>query len=111
MFIVRSFSRARGTREDFHVCLSGSALVLLKLKPGDLCQLRLNDAPPRVAIAWNALEKIQDNVAQTSRTLRNLFRFEIGDRITIERVPQSLAIASRVVVEECVESLELLLDD
>ena len=110
-FTVRPFSRApRTDRKDaFRIYLSPSALVLLKLRPGDLCVLNQDgDCAPRLAVAWMAPERIQDTVVQTSKTLQEIYGLKLGDKVTITKSGYELSSAVQVVVTEVKQNIETL---
>ena len=110
-FTIRPFSGRKDLKDAFRVNLSGPALVALKLKHGDLCQLKQDDAPPRTAIAWTATEKIQDDKVQTSKTLQEQYSLKLGDKVTIEKLNGSLPVLPHVVLWEVVGELGALSDD
>ncbi len=110
-FKVRPFSNSKVGSElkgAFRVNLSGPALVSLKLRAGDLCQLKHDKSPPKTAIAWSASEKIGDSVVQTSRTLQELYGLKLEDRIAIEKLQKPLTVATQVVLWEVTEGLDAL---
>jgi len=112
-FIVRPFegpgkSEYKGA---FRVYLSSPALVLLKLRAGDLCQLKLDGSSVRTAIAWNATQKIQDSIVQTSKTLQELYGLKLGDKITIERAQRPLDIPKQVKLWEVTDGNAALSED
>lgn len=102
-FTIRPFSRpARSDLKDaLRVHFSPSALVLLKLKPGDLCQIcTSNEDDGRrssTAIAWTAAEKIQETVVQTSKTLQEIYGLRLGDKVDVEpydgsKIPEATTV-------------------
>ena len=95
----------------FRVYLSGPALLSLKLRPGDLCQLKLDGSSAKTAIAWNATQKIQDSIVQTSKTLQELYGLKLGDKITIEKVQRPLVVPKQVKLWEVTEGNAALSDD
>ena len=113
-FTIRPFSNSKAGSElkgAFRVNLSGPALISLKLRAGDLCQLKNENSPPKTAIAWSAPEKIQDFVVQTSRTLQELYGFKLGDKIVIEKLQKPLTVATQVVLWEVTEGLDALSEE
>jgi AAA family ATPase len=107
MFTIRPLAGA-GDRSDlkgaFRVYLSSPSLVALKLRVGDLCQLRLDGSPPKPAVAWNAPQKIQDSVVQTTRTLQDLYGLKIGDKISIEKSQEPLLTLPKVKLREVIKN-------
>lgn len=95
----------------FRVHLSSPALVSLKLRVGDLCQLKLDGSSAKTAIAWNAAQKIQDSIVQTSKTLQELYGLKLGDRVTIEKVQRPLVVPKQVRLWEVTDGNAPLLDD
>lgn len=92
---------ARNDNKDaFRVLLSGSALVGLKLTPGDPCNLQAEDGRSRTALAWNAVERIQDSIVQTSTILQQLYQLKLGDKISISKFEGILPEAETVALEE-----------
>ena len=96
----------------FRVYLSPPALLSLKLRAGDSCQLRLEEgSAPKPAIAWNAPQKMQDSVVQTTRTLQELYGLRIGDNIFIEKSQRPLVVLSQVKLWEVTEGAPSLSED
>ena len=94
-------------KDCFRVYLSASSLASLKLRSGDLCSLQLPDMPPRTAIAWAALENIQNTVVQTSKILQDCYGFKLGDKLIMKRVDEQLEEADSVTLEECTDPSRL----
>jgi AAA family ATPase len=94
-------------KDCFRVYLSASSLASLKLRSGDLCSLQLPDMPPRTAIAWAALENIQNTVVQTSKILQDCYGFKLGDKLIMKRVDGQLEEADSVQLEECTDPSRL----
>lgn len=109
LFTVRPFSKQprQDHRDAFRVYLSANSLAYLKLRAGDLCALQLNDDPPKTAIAWTAVENIQNTVIQTSKTLQECYGFKLGDKVAVSRLDASLEDASLVQLEECTDPEKL----
>jgi AAA family ATPase len=95
----------------FRVYLSSPALMSLKLRAGDLCQLKLDGSSAKTAIAWNAAQKIQDAIVQTSKTLQELYGLKLGDRVTIEKVQRPLVVPKQVKLWEVTEGNAALSED
>jgi len=104
MFTVRPFSRPARPEHAFRIHLSVAALLSLKLRAGDLCQLRSDDGDTRYAIAWSSPEKIQDTIVQTSKNLQDLYGFKLGDKISISRTDEVLQPASLVKLCDITEN-------
>jgi AAA family ATPase len=95
----------------FRVYLSSPALMLLRLRVGDLCQLKLDRSSAKTAIAWNAAQKIQDSIVQTSKTLQELYGLKLGDRVTIEKVQRPLVVPKQVKLWEVTDGNTALSED
>jgi AAA family ATPase len=95
----------------FRVYLSSPALMSLKLRVGDLCQLKLDGSSVKTAIAWNAVQKIQDSIVQTSKTLQELYGLKLGDKVTIEKVQRPLVAPKQVKLWEVTDGNGTLSED
>jgi AAA family ATPase len=95
----------------FRVYLSSPALMSLKLRVGDLCQLKLDGSSAKTAIAWNAAQKIQDSIVQTSKTLQELYGLKLGDKIIIEKVQRPPAVPKQVKLWEVTDGNAALSED
>ncbi|ERF76763.1 hypothetical protein EPUS_02302 [Endocarpon pusillum Z07020] len=104
-FTVRPLSRPPRSdlKDALRVNISASALLSLKLRPGDLCLLQQDASPERPAIAWQAVEKIQDNVIQISKMLQDLYGLKLGDKISLSNTNTAVQDAHAVKVREVVE--------
>ncbi|RAL13611.1 putative AAA family ATPase [Aspergillus homomorphus CBS 101889] len=102
-FTVRPLSKQTRNdhRDAFRVYLSSSSLASLKLRAGDICALYIPGEVSKHAIAWNAVENIQNTVVQTSRTLQDCYGFKIGEKITISKVDGPLEEAQTVSLVDC----------
>ena len=91
-FTVRPLSKQSrpDLKDAFRIFLSSSSLAAIKLRAGDLCSLVPADGPPKTAIAWNAVENIQNTVVQTSRALQDCYAIKLGEKISINRVNETL---------------------
>ena len=91
-FTVRPFSRpARSDLKDaLRVHISAPALLSLRIRAGSLCMLQQDGSPERPAIAWQAVEKIQDTVIQISKVLQDLYGLKLGDKIFVSSSPGAL---------------------
>ena len=105
-FTVRPFSRpARSDLKDsLRVNLSAAALLALKLHAGDQCILQQDGKPDRPAVAWQAVEKIQDTVVQISKTLQDLYGLKLGDKISIAVGGSVVQDAQRIEVREVLQN-------
>jgi AAA family ATPase len=110
LFTVRPLSRQprNDLRDSFRVYLSPSSLTLLKIRAGDLCSLQQSDSPQKTAIAWTAVENIQNSVVQTSKVLQDCYGIKLGDKLTIIRLDDSLDEVTVVRLEECTDSDKLM---
>ena len=95
----------------FRVYLSSPALLSLGLRVGDSCQLRLEGSSPKPAIAWNAPQKMQDSIVQTTRILQELYGLKLGDSIAIEKSQKPLVVLSQVKLWEVTDALPSLPED
>ncbi len=76
-------STERELRDVFKIFLSPANLLLLGMKPGDLCDVKTSEDYVAPAIAWNAKEKIKDDIVQTSSALQKLYSFKLDERISV----------------------------
>ena len=99
-FTARPLSKqARSDYKDaFRVYLSSSSLAALRLRADDLCTLTSAEGSPKTAIAWTAVENIQNTVVQTSRHLQDCYGIKIGEKIGITRTEGSLDEIDSVVL-------------
>lgn len=102
-FTVRPLSKQPRSdlKDSFRILLSSSSLAYLRLRAGDICQLNPIDGPPKTAIAWAAVENIQNTVVQTSRTLQECYAIKIGEKISINRVDGPPEEIESVSLVEC----------
>ena len=109
-FKIRPSPRAARSdlKDAFRVYLTANALQSLKLRPGDLCQMKLEDSSPHTAIAWLATEKFNDTVVQTSKTLQDLYGLRLEDKVSIEKLQRPLPIASQVILWDVTENAGVL---
>jgi len=97
-FIVRP---TNSDKEAFRVRLTATSMLALKLKSGDLCDIRTSSQGSETAcgsaIAWEALGAgIKDTIVQTSKFLQDLYGFKLGDKVTISRSSRPLQPAEVV---------------
>ena len=71
-------------KDVFRVYLSSNAMASHQLQSGSNVQLRTDDGRLVPAIAWNASERIQDSVIQTSKIFQELHGLKLGGKITLE---------------------------
>lgn len=88
-------------KDSFRVLLSSSSLAYLKLRAGDICQLNPVDGPPKTAIAWTAVENIQNTVVQSSRTLQECYALKLGEKVSITRVDGPPEEIESISLVEC----------
>ncbi|KAI1982465.1 AAA+-type ATPase [Ophidiomyces ophidiicola] len=102
-FTVRPASRQpkNDSKEAFRIFMSPASLLQVHLIVGEPCQLQLGDGPTKTAIAWNAPEKVHDNVVQTSKLLQSLYGLKLGDKVTITEAKEPLRDIGLVRLEEC----------
>ena len=100
-FTIRPLSRPGRSdfKDAFRIYFSASALVLLNLKPGDLCQIDSELGVPKTAIAWSAAEKIQETVVQTSKTLQEIYGLKLGDKVDITPHDGTAVEASEIYLQ------------
>jgi AAA family ATPase len=104
LFTVRPLTKQKSDLKDaFRVHLSSSNLASLKLRAGDLCSLQRDDGFAKTAIAWVALENIQNAVVQTSRTLQDCYGIKLGDKISITKLDEHLDNVGVILMEECTD--------
>ncbi|KAJ5580894.1 ATPase [Penicillium hetheringtonii] len=93
-FTARPLSKQPNPKSDhrdaFRIYLSSSSMASLRLRAGDPCSLTLSEGSPKTAIAWTAVENIQNTVFQTSRTLQDLYGIKIGEKIAITKLDNGL---------------------
>lgn len=102
-FTVRPLSKQPRSdlKDSFRILLSSSSLAYLKLRAGDACQLITADGLPKTAIAWTAVENIQNTVVQTSRTLQECYAIKLGEKISVNRVDGPLEDIELISLVEC----------
>lgn len=108
-FTVRPLSKQPRSdlRDSFRISLSSSSLASLKLRAGDLCSLKLGEGLPKTAIAWTAVENIQNTVLQTSKTLQECYGIKLGDKVSISKVDQQLREVDVARLQECTDPEKL----
>lgn len=80
----------------FYVNISAAALMAVRMKPGDLCEIHHTSARDDAialktpAVAWTASGKIGDNVAQISSTLKDHCNLSYGQDIEVSKLEGSL---------------------
>jgi AAA family ATPase len=80
----------------FHVNISAAALMAIRMKSGDLCEIqhastRDNGTILKTpAVAWTTLGKVGDNVAQISSTLKDHCGLSYGQDIELSKLEGSL---------------------
>ncbi|KIY00744.1 uncharacterized protein Z520_03409 [Fonsecaea multimorphosa CBS 102226] len=92
-FIVRP---AGADKDPFRIGLTAVSMLSLKLKSGDICELRgiTNDKDKdnnankrkKLAVAWQGLGPgMKDSIVQTSRLLQEAYGLKLGDKVAISR--------------------------
>jgi AAA family ATPase len=99
-------------KEAFRIKLTAASLLGLRLKPGDLCTVRLaseldnNDETrqrtmqsAKYAIAWDVSGTgMKDGIVQMSKFLQDLYGFKLGDKMVVGRCDEKLEDAGVVKV-------------
>lgn len=97
---VRPSSRA-DPKDVFRIFLSPSQLLLHNLHAGDVCHIvTLHQSSTRPAVVWPALEKIKDDVVQTSKALQVLYGLKLDSRISIRRGDVAITDADEINICE-----------
>lgn len=106
IFTVRPLSKQPRSdfKDAFRVNLSSSSLAALKLRAGDVCNLKPAEGPPKTAIAWTATENIQSTVVQTSRTLQDSYGIKLGEKVTIYKADSDLEAVESLSLQDCSDS-------
>ncbi|KAI9676653.1 MAG: AAA+-type ATPase [Trizodia sp. TS-e1964] len=118
-YTVRPLSKPprNDLKDSFKVFVSSNALYAhLKMKPGDVCTVRISSAvgtKPRrhSAIIWNAIERIQDSIIQTSIVLQELYGLKLGDKVIIEPKDSPLLDAQQIKLRDVSEAIDLGIAD
>ena len=93
---VRPSSRA-DPKDVFRIFLSPAQLLLHSFHAGDVCHIvALHQSSPRPAVVWPALEKIKDDVVQTSKALQVLYGLKLDSRISIRRGDVAITDANEI---------------
>ena len=103
LFTVRPLSKQPRSdfKDAFRINLSSSSLAALKLRAGDICNLKALEGPLKTAIAWTATENIQNTVVQTSRTLQDSYGIRVGEKVSIHRAVDDLEEIESISLEDC----------
>ncbi|CAF9941664.1 MAG: AAA+-type ATPase [Alectoria fallacina] len=97
---VRPSSRA-DPKDVFRIFLSPAQLLLHKVHAGDVCHIvTLHQSPIRPAVVWPAIEKIKDDVVQTSKALQVLYGLKLDSRIFIRRSDVVITDADEITLCE-----------
>ncbi|OAP60123.1 hypothetical protein AYL99_05125 [Fonsecaea erecta] len=100
-FIVRP---AGADKDPFRIGLTAVSMLSLKLKSGDICELRGtdgNNAKRKLAVAWPGLGPgMKDSIVQTSRLLQEAYGFKLGDKVTISRWSHPLQNSLSVTLQK-----------
>ena len=73
--------------------------------------MKLDGSSAKTAIAWNAAQKINDSIVQTSKTLQELYGLKLGDKVSIERVQRPLVAPKYVKLWEITDGISALSED
>ncbi|EXJ58397.1 hypothetical protein A1O7_05822 [Cladophialophora yegresii CBS 114405] len=95
--------RPAGTDKDpFRVRLTAVSMLSLKLKSGDVCEIKAGEesnGKRKLAVAWEGLGLgLKDTIVQTSKLLQQAYGFKLGDKITISRSSRPIDEAGVVTV-------------
>ncbi|ETI22627.1 hypothetical protein G647_06703 [Cladophialophora carrionii CBS 160.54] len=95
--------RPAGTDKDpFRVRMTAVSMLSLKLKSGDVCEIKTGEesnGKRKLAIAWEGLGPgMKDTIVQTSKLLQEAYGFKLGDKITVCRSPRPIDEAGVVTV-------------
>jgi AAA family ATPase len=88
--------QGNNAKMTFHVNISAAALMAIRMKSGDLCEIqhastRDNGTILKTpAVAWTTLGKVGDNVAQISSTLKDHCGLSYGQDIELSKLEGSL---------------------
>lgn len=106
IFTVRPMSKQlrNDYKDAFRVHLSSSSLAALKLRAGDVCNMKPIEGPPKTAIAWTATENIQNTVVQASRTLQDCYGIKLGEKVSLYKADKDLEPIELISLEECSDS-------
>ncbi|EXJ68868.1 uncharacterized protein A1O5_07800 [Cladophialophora psammophila CBS 110553] len=101
IFTVRPAST---DKDPFRIGLTAVSMLSLKLKSGDICELRGaddNNGKRKLAVAWQGLGPgMKDSIVQTSRLLQEAYGFKLGEKITISRWSHPLQSAVSVTLQK-----------
>lgn len=90
-------------KDVFRIYLSSSSMASFRLRAGDLCSLTMAEGSAKTAIAWTAVENIQNTVVQTSRALQDRYNIKVGEKVAITRIDgclQNLASVTLVDISD-----------
>ena len=96
---VRPSSRADPI-DVLRIFLSPAELLLHKLSPGDACHIETPQGSIRPATVYPAIEKIKDDVVQTSKALQILYGMKLESRVSIRRSDAAIADAHDITLRE-----------
>ncbi|OJJ46331.1 hypothetical protein ASPZODRAFT_166605 [Penicilliopsis zonata CBS 506.65] len=108
-FTVRPLSKQprNDLKDAFRVYLSTSSLLALKLRAGDACSLKQNEGDEKTAIAWAAVENIQNTVVQTSRALQDCYKIKLGEKVSISKVDSEVQEIDTIFLSESTDNDKL----
>ncbi len=103
--------RPAGTDKDpFKMRLTAVSMLALRLKSGDVCEIRTaadTNGKRKLAIAWEGLGTgMKDTIVQTSKLLQEAYGFKLGDQITLSRSAYPIDEAGKVTVRKLGNALE-----
>lgn len=110
-FTVRPLSKQPNPKADnkdaFRIYLSSSSMASSRLRAGDLCCLTMAEGTPKTAIAWTAVENIQNTVVQTSRGLQDRYNIKVGEKVAITKIDGCLQNLVSVILTDITDAEKL----
>ena len=82
---VRPWPSRTDPKDIFRIYLSPSNLVLHKFSAGDVCNIETPNGLVKPAVVWPAVEKIKEDIVQTSKALQRLYGLELGCQVLISQ--------------------------
>ena len=100
---VRPWPSRTDSRDIFRIFLSPSNLVLHKFSAGDVCNIETPVGIMKPAVVWPAVEKIKDDIVQTSKALQKLYGLELGCKVLLSQTKYPIQDAKDVGLCEVFE--------
>ena len=82
---VRPWPSRTDSKDIFRIYLSPSNLVLHKFSAGDVCNIETPNGLVKPAVGWPAVEKIKEDIVQTSKALQRLYGLELGCKVLVSQ--------------------------